>query len=63
MTINSGLIEIPAVTVTHSWQGYIVSDPFMGAGMAIAICETRDEAIEIAEDWAAGAELVVKVLC
>ena len=63
MTINSGLIEIPAVTVTHSWQGYVVADPYMGPQLAIAICETRDEAIEVAEDWAAGAELVVKVLC
>jgi len=55
--------EIPAVTVTHTWQGYVVSDPFMGAGMAIAICETREEAIHEAEDWASGAELAVKVLC
>lgn len=55
--------EIPAVTVTHTWQGYVVSDPFMGPQLAIAICETREEAIAEAEDWARDVELRVEVRC
>ena len=55
--------NVPTVTVTHTWQGYVVQDPYMGPQMAIAICETRDEAIEAAEDWARDCEMRVEVKC
>lgn len=54
--------EAPAVTITKTWQGYVVQDPYMPKTMAIAICDDLDEAIEEANDWADGTGMTVKVV-
>ena len=61
MAMNETLIRVPAVTVTHTWQGYVVSDPYMGPQLAIAICDTLEQAIAEAEAWASDTGMTVDI--
>lgn len=54
--------EIPAVTVSHEWQGWVVHDPFMPAQMAIGIFDDLDDAIQAAEEWARDCDMVVRIV-
>lgn len=59
---NPQSLQIPSVTVTHTWQGWVVQDPYMGRQVALSIHAELEDAVEAAESWARDVELPVRIV-